>query len=216
MIKISDTVQSIIENDPVALECLQKGILNMSAYAQTIHKLVESITMKEVMHGSLVVALNRLEKKYQVLPELRPYIKLKNITVQGSLAEITYEKTRNSLRSLSTVNTLQVSDNAFFAVTEGLAEITIICSEEALKSITSRMNEKYKAVIHNLIAVSVTFPSSYMDVPNSIYTLISALAARRINLVEVVSTYTELSFIISEIDLENTLSSLRKYLHISI
>lgn len=48
MKKVSDAVQHSLLADDVALLALQRGVLNMSAYAEQIHAHIERTTMKPV------------------------------------------------------------------------------------------------------------------------------------------------------------------------
>jgi hypothetical protein len=59
---------------------------------------------------------------------------------------------------------------------------------------------KPKIVVHNLAAIGVSFDKKHFDIPNTFFSLISILARARINIAEIVSTYTELIFIVSEKD----------------
>jgi len=48
-------------------------------------------------------------------------------------------------------------------------------------------------------------------VPNVFYVLFSALAAKRIVILEVVSTFTEITFLVKRDDMEQTLAALNTY-----
>ncbi|MFO0971208.1 MAG: hypothetical protein U0520_02540 [Candidatus Saccharimonadales bacterium] len=49
---------------------------------------------------------------------------------------------------------------------------------------------------------------SGIDTPNQFYTIIKQFAIRRINIVEFVTTFTELSFILNEKDLKQAFNTL--------
>lgn len=212
MIKISDVVSEIIQEDLVATEAMRLGILNLSAYASQIKHEVEARTLKEVKTPSIVVALSRLEIEEISPGTISPYVPIRNISVKGSLAELTYEKTESSLADLSRLDTSLFRSREFFAITEGLAEITIVCPREEIHQIESHFSTLPKSKIDKLVAITVRFPPEFLNIPNAIYTLVSALAIKRINLAEVISTYTELSFVVQQENLELTLASLHRYM----
>lgn len=212
MIKISNVVREIIQEDLVATEAIRLGILNLSAYASQIKHEVEARTLKEVKNSSIVVALSRLEIEQISSGTISPYVPIRNISVKGSLAELTYEKTESSLADLSIIDTSLLRSREFFAITEGLVEITIVCPREKIPRIEAHFSTLAKSKIDKLVAITVRFPPEFLSIPNAIYTLVSALAIKRINLVEVISTYTELSFIVQQENLEITLASLHRYM----
>ena len=51
----------------------------------------------------------------------------------------------------------------------------------------------------------------YIEVPNMIYALVAALASKRINLIEIVSTFTEISFIVRQKDMSKTVDILKEH-----
>jgi hypothetical protein len=57
-------------------------------------------------------------------------------------------------------------------------------------------------VLENLASLTLRFPSRYLHTPNTTFALLRPLALNRINIVEVVSTYTELTVIVAEKDLQ--------------
>ncbi|MEN9327510.1 MAG: hypothetical protein RI947_318 [Candidatus Parcubacteria bacterium] len=211
MIKISDAVQEIVDHDGFVQEAIHQGILNISAYAKIIHPLVEDKTMKPVLRGTIVVALSRLIKHKSIFTPLLPHIQISNLSVKSSLCEVTYEKTERNQEKLSVLETSIISKEEFFAVTEGSSEITIICPANVRTLLLKHFDIKPKAEYADLVAVTVRFSPEYLELPNAIYTLVNALAVKHINIIEVVSTYTELSFIIFKRDMEQTIQALNGY-----
>ncbi|MBI4065361.1 hypothetical protein HY409_03250 [Candidatus Gottesmanbacteria bacterium] len=212
MIKVTDAVQSIIKGDEVALEALRFGILNLSAYAAKIHPTVETVALKSIKRGTIVVALSRLIKRLEPVASLKPHVIIDDISIKSPLCELTYEKTEDVLRSAATLQILSQTKNDFFTMTQGLGELTIICTQAAREGIITHLKTAMKAQYNHLVSVTVRFSEkNYIEVPNVIYVFVSALAARRINIIEIVSTYTELSFIVKRQDMERTLAALDSY-----
>jgi hypothetical protein len=81
-----------------------------------------------------------------------------------------------------------------------------------LDDILSHFNEEPKAVYRNQVGITVRFSKEYLPVPNVLYTLQAALAVHKINFTEVISTYTEFSFIIDKENLEIATRALQKFL----
>lgn len=211
MIKVTDVVQDLILMDELALEALSAGLLNLSAYADKIHSQVENATFKEVQKGTIVVALSRLSKRAASKPQLKPEVKIKNLKLTSSLACTNFEKTADLQRKIAVLHPFQVSTNDIFSVTEGLNEVTIVCSEESIDQITKSLNSPIKSQFADLVAVTLKLPEHYAQIPNIYYVLINSLAVKRINLIEIVSTFTEISFIVKKEDMEKTIKALNIY-----
>lgn len=209
MIKISSLVEQVIQADDIAREALELNILNLSAYANRIKPQIETRLYKPVTTGSIVIALSRLRNKIKDLPDLYPKVVIDNISVKSPLAELSYEKTQDTIKSTSKLRPEIFKIDAFFTVTQGVNEITIICPKPLSDTVKKHFKVNPRGFYDNLASVTVKFvEADYIEVPNMIFSLVRTLASRRINIIEIVSTFTELSFIIRDRDLQDTVSAL--------
>ena len=215
MIKISDVVEGILFSSEVALSAFHDGYLNLSAYAKTIQRQVEARAKKPVRIGSIVVALSRIsktpktkEKRKTLLPEVH----IEDLSVKSGLAEVTYERTAANLarlRELYRDPAINASD--FFMVTQGAGEITIVALETTLTHImASARPAKPKSTVRNLVGLTARFNEKYIKVPNVVFVFVRRLALKHINIVEIVSTYTELTFIIDQYHLQEAFLTLNE------
>ncbi len=212
MIKISEAVSDIIQGDEISLEALRAGVLNFSAYARKIKTFVEQKLYKEVQTGSIVTALSRIAPRVKNIPPLRPKIQILDMSIKSPLSEITFEKTEESLKNVSKLMRLKSTKGKFFTITQGITEITIIAPSEIKREILDHLIIKPKGQYDNLVAITASFvEQEYIEVPNMIYALVAALAIKRINLIEIVSTYTEISFIVRQKDMRNTIDVLKEH-----
>lgn len=213
MLKIIDAVRTIVSEDEVAYEALRLGFLNLSAYAVKILPRVETLTWKSVKKPTVVVALSRLAAELQAAPGLLCPLKLDDLNVKSPLTVYSYEKTMANITHLRQLyKQLNNTPNQFVAATQGSREITLIVPAEFQDQVATFFPDKPKAVFSAAVGISVSFSDQYLPVPNVIYTILSALAVHRVNVIEVVSTYTELSVIIAQADLELATRALRKFL----
>ncbi len=213
MIKVTDTVLDLIQTDELAQGALRAGFLNLSAYAQKIHQQVENATKKPVQKGTIVVALSRISRNLPDTPLLNPDVTLTNLSIKSALTALTYKKTADMQRKISVMNPFVLGVNELFAVTEGQEEITIICSDQ-VKDLFKRhagLSIKPKSEFNSVIAITASLNEADLQTPNILYTLLRALALKKINIIELVSTYSEISFIVKKEDMEVTLSALNVY-----
>ena len=212
MLKVTDTVLELIKADELALESARAKLLNFSAYAEKIHPLVENLTKKPVQKGTIVVALSRIAKsKDLVSSQFKPDIKLTNLSIKSSLSALTYQKTADIQRKISVLNPFQISLGDLFSLTEGPTEVTLILSENAKDKLIKQLATNPISEKENLVAITAQFDPKYADTPNNFFVLFSALAAKRISIVEVISTYKEISFIVNKENMESALSALNVY-----
>lgn len=207
MIKIQPIVRNIILGEPEAYFALTNGYMNMSSYSYRIRTEVEALTKKPVTITSLVISLSRLKKEFKKEKPLIQEITITGITTKLPLSEIVYENTKSSVEKLGSIQkNISISREDFFTTTIGTSELTIVCSSNVANKITKHFKEKPKLIIHNLSAIGISFDSKHFNMPNIIFSLLSVVAKARINITEIVSTYTELILVVAEKDFSKTVS----------
>jgi len=212
MIKISEVVVEIVHSSEIASTALRKGYLNLSAYAKSIKDQVEDKCKKPVKLGSIVVALSRLPVSLKGQPPLLPNVVIEDLTIKSPLVEITFDKTRENLHRLRELyRDIRLRSTDFLTVTHGVGEITIVAAEDAQQKILEIYeSQKPKAIINNLVGLTVRYGDRYIEEPNVIYTLLKGIAVKRINIVEIISTYTELTFILDRSNLQEVFLTLNE------
>lgn len=210
MISITSVVEIIISDDPLVYEGLKKGIINLSSYASSIRSKVEHLCKKPVKTTSITVALSRLQKRLDKKKDFIPQVSISSYSVLSNLCELTYEKTGESLKKLSNLDRSWLKEKDYLAISVGMSEVTIIIPSYAKERVSSHFKLKPKATIDHLAAVTVSFPDTYLKIPNTIFSLIYRLAAKRINIIEIISTYTELAYIVSSEDVSSVLQCIEK------
>ena len=186
--------------------------MNLSAYANKIQPIVSEKTYKPVSKGAIVTALSRMRDELGKVPPLRPIVKIEDMSIKSPLIEISFEKTTKFVELTSQLDSKLLLQSNFYTITYGVSEITLILSENLEKQILNHFKIKPKGVYKKLVAITVRFvEQEYIEVPNMIYTLVSALASKRINIIEIVSTFTEISFIVREKDMKDTIEVLKQF-----
>lgn len=209
MITVSDVVLRILQQDDVAREAAIEGLLNLSAYAGKIHSEIEEKTMKQVNKGTIIVTLSRItKKKLRNLPLFKPNVKIHNLGVRSPLYILVYDKTSDIQRRVATLNPFLVSPTDIFSVTEGSAEVVLSCSEKSRDFIKKHIGILPKKEFEDAVAVTAQFSEEQANTPNVLHTLFSALAYNRINLLYVVSGYTEITFLVDKKDSDATTKTL--------
>lgn len=212
MLRVSDAVRTIVLSDDVSFQAMEKRILNFSSYAAQILPEVEKKTMKAVKKGTIVAALTRFAEGRRNQSPMKPLVTLDDLSIRSPLCDIAFSKTATTRRKLAELNQkISLEENAFFTVTQSMSEITIIAPQSLQQSILAHFDTEPKEVFSELAGITVRFSEHYLSVPNVLYTIQAALAVHSINFIEIVSTYTELSFILDQKYLEIATHALRQF-----
>lgn len=203
MRKVSDVVREIVLSSETELTALSRGVLNLSAYAKRILPEVERRSRKPVQLGSVVVALSRFAGTVELEDPLLPVIILESIAVKSGLSEIAFSKTsENKARAQVLYQNKDLAQADFLTITHGIGEISIFLPEIlAAKVLRVFGNEKPRVMLHDLAALTVTFGEQYIQQSNVYFALLRHLAVKQINIVELISTFTELTFLVHQEDL---------------
>lgn len=210
MKKVKDSVKSILLNSEAATDAFFNGYLNFSAYAKNIKEIVEDDTKKDVSIGNIVVTLSRINREEnsrlrKTKHEFIPDVKFSDISVKSSLVELTFDNTLDLRKKIN----LFGEDFYYFAI--GLNEITIIVTSENSKYIQKKLlPAEPKVILSGLSSVTVRFSPDYMTVPNTVYAILRKLALEFINVIEIVSTYTEITIIVEHNEMLKTFEVLNR------
>jgi len=205
VIKIQPAVREIVLGELEALFALTNGYMNMSSYAHRIKPAVEERTKKQVTVTSLVVSLSRLRKEFKKEKPLIHDVQIKNIATKLPISEITYENTEKFIKDLETLHKkVSVSPEDFFTITKGNAEVDIICSSYLADKVIKHFKIKPKIINHNFASIGISYGVEVFGTPNVFFSLLSITSRAKINIEELVSTPTELIFIVAEKDFSKT------------
>ena len=196
-------VAQVVENSEFARKGLQEGLLNISAYAKTIHAQVEEITKKEIKNtSSIVMALSRYGRQLQQNPQPLPDMQILNIVSRSKLVEIAYVKTPEVQERMATLNLLDSIKNApFFVSTIGLAEVATIVDASLAETVRGHFGSAAPLIqIESLASLTMQVGIETIDLPGQSAAVLERLASRKITVVEYTTSPTELNIILYEKD----------------
>lgn len=196
-------VTQVVENSEFARKGLQEGLLNISAYAKTIHAQVEEITKKEIKNtSSIVMALSRYGRQLQQNPQPSPDLQILNIVSRSKLVEIAYTKTSEVQERMATLNLLDSIKNApFFVSTIGLAEVATIIDASLVETVRGHFGSTQPLIqIESLASLTMQVGIETIDLPGQSAAVLERLASRKITVVEYTTSPTELNIILYEKD----------------
>ncbi len=212
MISVANAVSSIIKISPFLEEGLERGIISYSALARELKPRVEEKVFKPVTTGSIVMALKRIADTMDentVSQTKSP--KLGNITVRSNLVELTYAYSATILDTYRKLFLLvEKRRDVFCSVSQGIKEITIIISDDVLEDVEKMFAKELRiSRLTKLSSITISLPRIVVDTPGSYYTILKKLAWENINIIEVLSTYTELTIVFADKDVDKAFTVLK-------
>ncbi len=215
MITIASAVDEIVHGSPVLEEGLASGILNLSAVARTIRPQVEALTHKKVAASAVVMALSRLAPRLGVKAvDARKLARhIRDVTVRSNITEFTFQ---NSSTMMACQRRLLAeahgAPDAFVTFTQGVHETTVMVHRD-LEPMVEKVfaGEKRLARLARLSAVGIHHTAKVVDTPGVYYAILKQLMWGNINVVELVSTYTELILVLETQDVDRAFTILKTY-----
>lgn len=213
MVTIAHLVEKIIEQKPFLQEALSRGIVNNAALAEELKPQIEKELKKEVKFSAVNMAIRRLSEKLEkTFIKKARFDKDSDITIKSDLIEITIYKTedvQNNIKKLYDLVDFKRGD--FLTITQGIHEVMIITNKKYEKEVLELFPKKsIKKIIKNLSSVTINIPIEAITTVGLFYIVTRALNWENINIVDIVSTLTEMTFIINENDTSRAFDTLKK------
>lgn len=213
MISIPVAVEEVVKKKPFLEGALVDGLINLSALARQIKPEVEQKIGKEVNDSAVIMALNRLVPRLELMSAMKIKRVVENmgdIVVRSNLADYTFINT-STLYSLQArlLNEVHSLKNVFCTFSQGIYETTLVVSDSIVPLVEEIFaNEKLICKNTNLSLITVKLPSDNTICPGVYYYLFKELAWDNINVVEVISTSNEFTIVVSDQDIHRAFSIL--------
>lgn len=214
MISVSQAVEEMIKRNPFLGDALAKGIINHSSLARIIKPQIEETLFKDIQEGSIIVALNRLSKKFKKIEAGQKKLQgLGDLTVRSNLVDYTFLNSP-TLGNVQNKLLAKIADkkDVFITISHGINQVTIIASqtlENDIKEIFK--NETSIASLENLSSLTIKIPMEATKIPGVLYSILKVLAWEGINLIEFVSTFTELTLVMNSKDIDRAFTLIKNW-----
>lgn len=197
MISITSVVKKIVLESDFATHGMQTGALNLRQYAAQIQEQVEEQAKKPASINSIAMALSRVQKEVEALPPVKIDLVVHRMSTQTNLVEIVYDQSSYVQKRLQKVQEWSIKNNHFFTVVQGFQEIAFIVDSSHADAVKDLFSDAEPVItIPDLVAVTLSVPKESIETPNQIYTMLCMLAPQQISVVDIISTYTEVTLLI--------------------
>ena len=204
----------MVEKKPFLEEALARGIINYVALAEILRPEIEKELKKEVKTSAIMMSLRRLSEKLEknFIKQAQIRFKETDITIKSNLFEITVLKSSVIISNIKRLyDLMDFSRGDFLTITQGVYEITIISNKKYKNKIEKILEEeKIVKTIDNLSSLTIKIPIEAVEQIGLFYIVTKALNWENINIIEIVSTLTEMTFILKEDDISQAFNILKK------
>lgn len=209
MVTVPEATKKIVERSRYLSEAISKGIINYSSLARYIKPELEQILMKKISNASVIMALNRLES------EFAPKFKQSNvfrsppeITVHSNLILVGLSNT--DVQGLSVLISRDANSRSFFLKNQGIHESSFILSQDLFEKYKSTIESKNPLILEDKVsAITIYLPGEALRTSGIYYFFLKSLAWDGISILELISTPSELSIVVTNQDTERTFAIIK-------
>jgi aspartokinase len=200
MIRLSDTLKTIVSRNPLLLFGLGHRLLNLTQTAEFLQPVVESRAKKEVRPTAILMGLSRLQHNLGKAPHRLEQFHLDKITVHSDLCSISYPRHPEFQGRINRLLQLIERHQGYVNVTEGMHELTLLIDQDRLEDAKRLLGEHPKNEDRDIASIGIQYNEKYNRIPGMLYQIIQQLALQSINLLEIASTHTEFIFYVPQKD----------------
>ena len=210
MYSVVDATKKILQSNQFLSEYLALELINSSQYARKIKSQVEALTMKNVQLNTIVTSLNRIKKTTQGKLKVDFYID--DVQMKYPISDIVFSKFDNDYLNIANLyKEIGKINNSFLNITQGQSETNIFVNSTFSEAVLEKFKGHkplYKR--EDLAGMVIKFSPKYMDLAGSAFSVLRTISLEGINLVEVLSTYTEMSFFVDFKDSQRVMEIIKE------
>jgi len=212
MVTISHIVQKLVNDRIFIQEPMSKGIISYSSLAEQLKPEIEKELNKKVKSHAIVMALRRYSETLKQEHKEISFNYSSEIILKTDICDIALLKSSSLLKKLrSFYDVVDFEKGDILNIIHGRHEVCVVTNERYKKKFLSLMkDEKILNVENNLISLTLTYSTDFLHAPGVIFNVVRNFAWENINIFEIVSTNTELTFILHKIDAVKGYSVLEK------
>ncbi|MEZ4938711.1 MAG: aspartate kinase [Crocinitomicaceae bacterium] len=201
MSKIGKEAEDIINRSPFIREAITENLINISALARKIKPEIEEKMGAPVNEGAIVMAIKRMAPGYyhKINVKINKFMSdLGDFLVRSDLTIFTFDNSPSipKLQS-SLMDEIANERDIFYTVSRGVTETTIITGQKLTPRIQELFaNEILKSHKENLASVTIKLDETNTEISGIYYYFLKHLAWEGINILEVISTTNEITFVV--------------------
>lgn len=205
-LQTADLVREELEKEIFIMDALYDGLINYTALARKLLPKIKeknkkatvesiSIAIKRHIRSSPKTSLNKL---------LKEIIAASQISIKDNIAHITYQRNETTANVINEASkNIKWDLDEICLINQGPGEITIIIDEANLNVLNQKKAIEIRKKLALLTIKEKLVDEKYrsIDIPGLYAYFVTQLSKKGVNIQEVISTSSQISFLIDETDL---------------
>ena len=202
MATISHIVGKIVSSRPILHEAIEQNIISYGNLGEQLVPEIEAELGKKVKHSAVVMSLRRYAENIQKNTVRPKFDYNSEIIMKTNLCDISVRKSPSLFSKLKKIYSIvNYEKGDVLNVIHGNYEVSIVSNMRYIEKIKAELKgEKILNTENDLVSLSLNFLGDFMHTPGIISTAARKLNWENVNIYELVSTLTELTFIVSKKD----------------
>lgn len=202
MVTISNIVQKLVNDRIFIQEPMSKGIISYGSLADQLKPEIEEDLGKKVKTHAIVMALRRYAETIKQKHKEVTFDYSSEIILKTDICDIALLRSSSLLKKLKSLyDVVDFEKGDILNIIHGRHEVSVVTNTRYREKLLSLLKgEKILNVEQNLVSLTLTYSKNYLYTPGVIYNVVRNIAWENINIFEIVSTYTELTFILHKKD----------------
>lgn len=205
MKSIARIVEEQIEGMPVLEDYLARGLINQSALARELTQRIEKELGEKPKPQAVVMAIKRYAKKAEesaTSKQISDVLAQSTVNLKSGIADVAIEKPANVFQILNELSKkVNTRKGEILSVVQGVSETAIIVDEKYVDELLKKLEKKsVLKVERDVVELHILAPPAFWDVPGIIYQITKRIAMHGINIIDIVTTLTELSVLVKKED----------------
>lgn len=202
MVTISNIVQKIIDEKVYIQESMNKNIVSYAYLARQIKPEIEEELGRKVKRHAIEMALRRYAEQLKKKNKDINFDYSSDIIMKTQLCDFAVHRSSTLLDELKKLyDIVKFEKGDLLNIIQGSNEVSIITNERYKEKIREVLKkEKILNIEEKLVSLTMTFSKDFLYTPGVIFNIIRNIAWDNVNIFEIVSTNTELTFIIHKRD----------------
>ncbi len=202
MITVPEGTRRIVERSRYLSEALSKGIINHSSLARYIKPELETMLIKKISQGSIVMALKRLETT------LKPQSKIHSVfhhppemVIHSGLILTTLQRTQETEEGINSLFSKRIK-GSITSITIGATEITVVGTHLLAPQLKEKLKEgNFLTIYRNVSQITITLPKVALTSPGVYYFLLKSISWEGINILGCAATSSEYTLFFEDKDI---------------
>jgi aspartokinase len=195
---LAEIVRRRVDRLALVRDALNMGVLNFSAFANSVKDSVEAEFGRKVTREAIVLALKRYEdelKKEVVSDEILEVLRDCRFSLNSGMCDVALERNEKVEDAIFAImKDVDWRKNENFYLILSTSEIEVVLEEKRLKKLESIIPKKRVLSVMKGVSTLEISEAHTIDTPGFLYFVSGVMARNSINILQMMSSHTEITF----------------------